>query len=201
MARFPALIEQYQDRYPKVKLELHEYPSKEIQQKISEGRLDAGFVENVTSSADLEVREIDSETLGVLLPKKHPLANRKEIHFHDLENETIILHHRREAEQFYDRISHLVRGMKKRPKIYIKNENETCPILVATGRGISLTIAGSKNFAPNQTHFVPIKDMYIPVSVLWRKDNNDPSLKTFVSFALEKKALLPQTEECLILES
>lgn len=198
MARFPAMIEEFKRRYPKIRLELQEGGSKEVLAGVRDGRFDLGFAE-VSSAGGLECREIDSEVLGVLLPSGHPLAKKREIQLQELKEETIILHHRREAEEFYDRISHLLRGVTKRPKIYIKGHGESCPILVATGKGVSLTIAGSRNIAPEHTRFVPIKEMFLPVSVFWKKESISLHVSTFLSFAIEKESVVPQRTECLVL--
>lgn len=201
MARFPLLIDEFKSRFPKIKLNLQEDSIKGVLQGVKEGRYDLGFVEDILLENDLESHEISSETLGVLLPQKHPLAKRKEIQLQDLKDETIILHHRREAEAFYDKISHLLKGLTQRPKIYVKSDGESCPILVATGKGVSLTIAGSQNIVPQQTRFVPIKDMFLPMRVFWKKENNTPHLKTLLSFTIEKRSVLSQKSECLVLTS
>lgn len=199
MARFPSLIEEFQSRFPKIKLELQEDSSQEIIKKLKTQHYDLGFVESITSDQILERHQVDAETLGVLLPKNHPLAKKKQITFNELQNETLILHHRREAEEFYDRVANLIHKMRKKPKIYIKNQNESCPILVAMGKGVSLTIPGSQHFAPEQTKFVPIAEMFLPVSVFWNKDNDQASLKTFISFIIEKRSVLSKKNECLVL--
>lgn len=199
MVRFPTMVEEFQNRFPKMKLDLHELPSGEIIKRLKNGQIDFGFSEQFSSDHGLRDHEIGSENLGVLLPLKHPLAKKKEIQFDDLKNETIILHHRREAEDFHDRVSKLIGGMKQKPKIYIKGETESCPILVATGKGVSLTISGSQNIAPEHTRFVPIRDMFLPVHVIWRDESLSPQLNTFLSFVMEKKSVLSRDTQCLVL--
>jgi len=199
MVRFPALIEAFQERFAKIRLDLHEAPGRDILKRVRDGGFDLGFVEGVTSWEGLESDEIAAETLGVLVARKHPLARRRQIRFQELEDETLILHHRREAEEFHNRIAHLIKHMAKKPKIYIKQENESCPILVALGRGVSLTIAGAQHIAPEQTRFVPIRDLLLPVRVFWKNDRLAPHAKTFLSFAIENRSVLPQRTECAVL--
>lgn len=199
MIRFPAVIDEFQDRFPKITLDLREEPSGEIVKHVKNGRLDVGFVEGVTSDSELESHEVDSENLGVLLPKKHPLSTRKEIQLPDLRDDTVILHNRGEVVEWQDRIARLIKGMTRRPKIYIKGDGECCPILVATGRGVALTIAGSQNIAPQHTRFVPIRDLFLPIRVFWKGENENPYLRTFVSFIIEKRSVLSQKTECLML--
>ncbi len=201
MVRIPAVIDEFQSRFPKITLDLQEEPSKEIVKHVKDGRLDVGFVEGETSDPELESHEVDVENLGVLLPKKHRLSTRKEIQLPDLEDDTIILHHRGEVAEWHGRIARLIKGMTKRPKIYIKGEGECCPILVATGKGVALTIAGSHNIAPHHTRFVPMRNMFLPIRIFWKRENVNPYLRTFVSFTVEKKSVLPRKTECLVLSN
>jgi DNA-binding transcriptional LysR family regulator len=197
LARFPTIIDEFKNRFPKVKMDLHQESSREILNRLKDGHFDVGFVENITSEKDLNSYLVQDEVLGVLLPKKHPLIKKKEIEFEDLKDETIILHQRSESKEFYDRISRLLSDLKEKPKVYIKAERESCPILVATGKGVSLTIAGTQNIVMNQTRFVPIKNMFLPVSVFWKPENTNPSLNCFLSFAKENRSLKIQKAECL----
>lgn len=199
MARFPALIEAFRERFPKIRLDLQEAPGREILQAVKDGRFDFGFVEGITSRDALESHEIAAETLGVLVGQKHPLAKKKQIRFQDLKDETIILHHRREAGEFHDRIAHLIKNMAKKPKVYVKGDGESCPILVALGKGVSLTIAGARNAAPEHTRFVPVRDMFLPLRIFWKEGGHTPHTKTFLSFAIENKSVLPQRTECAVL--
>ena len=199
LARFPVIIEEFSNRFPKVKLDLQQDSSREILHGLKKGLYDIGFVEGITSDKDLESYQVQDEVLGVLLPKKHPLAKRKEIEFSELKNETIILHNKLEAEEFHARIMRLIQGLKEKPKIYIKNDRESCPILVATGKGVSLTINGTQNIAMNETKFVPIKEMFMPVSVFWKKDNENASSQVFLSFVKENRSLKHQKAACLVL--
>lgn len=99
MVRFPAVIDEFQSRFPKITLDLRAKSSKEIVEYVyvKDGRFDVGFVEGVTSAAELESHEMDSEELGVLLPQKHPLSTRKEIQFPDQSTNVCELHQKTEC--------------------------------------------------------------------------------------------------------
>jgi DNA-binding transcriptional LysR family regulator len=189
MARLPAIIDAFQERFPRTKLDLREESGPRILEQLRDGRFDVGFVEGVSVAEGLESRAIGAENLGALVARKHPLARRKWINFHELQDETIILH----------RIAHLIGDMPTKPRIYIREEGESCPVLVALGKGVALTIASAQNLAPEQTRFVPIRDMFLPVNIFWKAGNSAPQLKTFVSFAIENRAAVAQATECIVL--
>lgn len=201
LARFPVIIEEFQNLYPKIRLDLQQAGQKEILRGVETGIFDVGFVEGVTAAKGLEDARVSDEVLGALVKKSHRLAKRKEIEFRELEDETLILHHKREAEEFFKNISRLIQGLDRPPQIYIKGSGESCPILVATGKGIALTIEGTQKFASDGTRFVPIKDMFLPVSLFWKASNDNPSLSTFLSAAQENKSLRHSPTHCLDLNT
>lgn len=201
LARFPSLMEEFQQRFPKVKLELLEDSSEEILKRLKKGLLDLAFSESPLNDPFLESHSTSAESVGVLLPRKHPLAKRKELHFKDLIQETVILHSRQEASEFYERVSHLLEGLSRKPKIYIKAPNESCPILVATGKGISLTLNSSWFSVPEHLRLVLVKDMFIPIRIFWRNDSITPQTKSFLSLVIEKQSILPNTPQCLVLSN
>jgi len=197
-ARFTSIMSEFKDRFPNVKTELHQDSKTEILKGLQQGRLDVGFLDSITTHKGLQSRVVQDEVMGVLLNKEHKLARKKESSFAELKDETIILHPRSEAPEFHDRMLKLIRAVEPRPKIYVKGDNEVCPILVATKKGVSLTIAGSNAFAPKETAFVPVKNLFLPVSVFWKEDNVSPSLNVFLGFVLERRSLEKPQGDCLM---
>ncbi|MEI1280055.1 LysR family transcriptional regulator [Leptospira venezuelensis] len=198
MASLPQIINEFQDRFPRIKLQLQQETRNRIIKGLKSAQFDICFLEGEVPDPRLEKHPVHDEVLGVLVPKRHPLAKREEIEFKELKDETIILHPKKDSGSFYDTISSLFKQSGIKPKVYIKNERESCPILVATGRGVSLTILGAQNFAPADTKFVPIKQLYLPVSVFYVQENQNPSLKTFLSFVSESSFIKNKHAECLM---
>lgn len=198
LASLPKIIDEFRDRFPRVRLELHQESRRGLLKGLRSSRFDACFLEGEPEEEGFKQHLVQDEALGVLLPKKHPLAKRKEIELRDLKNETLILHPRHEHQTFFDTINRLCEQSGFKPKTYIKGENESCPVLVAIGKGVSLTISSSQSFVPGETHFVPIKKLYLPVSVFWSPENPNPSLKNFLSFVVENQALNGPDAECLM---
>ncbi|MBM9498664.1 LysR family transcriptional regulator [Leptospira sp. 201903071] len=198
LANLPQIIGEFQDRFPKLKFQLHQESRNRIFKGLRSGQFDVCFMEGTVSEEGIEQHSVNDEGFGVLVPKKHPLAKRKEIELRELKNETIILHPKKETGNFYDTIFQLFKQSGIKPKVYMKKERESCPILVATGKGLSLTILGAQNVVPSETQFIPIKKLYLPVSVFWIPENKNPSLNTFLSFVIESSALKNRKAECLM---
>lgn len=197
LARLPKILEEFTSRSPSIKIDLHQASRQKIVGKLKDGTLDVGFIEGITHETDLTCEQVRDEQLGVLLPKNHRLARRKRIEFSELDQETIILHPRKEHREYFDTIKSLFDQNGISPNIYIRSEEESCPILVSLGRGILITIAGSKNRSPKETTFVPIANLRLPVSMCWKSANISPGIKSFLSFASEEAILGEQRIECL----
>ncbi len=197
LARLPGIIDGFRERNPKLKLELHQGSRRNILAGIRDGSLDAGFVEGIVPGGEMESLLVKDETLGVLVPRMHPLAKRKEIGLSDLKDETIILHPRKEHHEFFDTIHQLFRKNGISPKTYIKADGESCPLLVSLGKGVILTIAGSQNKVPGRTRFVPLANLQLPVSAAWLSSDENPLLKSFLSFVSESAVPVRRKAECL----
>ncbi|PJZ64412.1 LysR family transcriptional regulator [Leptospira wolffii] len=198
MASLPVIIREFQNRFPKIKLELQEERSDKILKGLKSGRYDVGFLDGTIADSELKNRAIRDEALGVLLPDHHPLAKRKFIEIKDLKNDTIILHSKKEAGGFYNAILRLFELSGIRPNIYVKKEKEICPELVASGKGLSLRISGSHPSHFPGTELVPIRNSFLPVSVFWLEENERQEFKSFLSFVTEKDILRSKESECLM---
>lgn len=201
VTRFPSIIDEFQNRFPKIRLELFEGSNHEVIDLLKERRVDVAFSENLPQNSALNSHKIATESVGVLLPSKHPLAKRKSLQFHELLGETIIVHSRREASEFVDRVSHLLKGSLPKPKMHIKNHGESCPILVATGKGISFQVNGAWSAIPAHLRLVPVSDMAVPIYMIWQQDTCSSHLKPFLSLVIEQQNVLPQRSECLVLSN
>lgn len=197
LANLPRTLNEFRNRFTEVKLDLQQESPERLLKGLRHGAFDICFLEGTASDEGFATHVVRDEKLGVLLPKGHAFAKRKRIQFEELENETIIMHPKEEGGRFVDAIHRHFKQSGIKPRIYIKNEREHCPILVAIGKGVSLTISNGQCFSAIETCFVPIKKFYLPVVASWRPEDKNPSLKCFVSFVMESAAMRKQETECL----
>ena len=197
LASLPKIIEEFRESYPQIRIDLQQESRKGLSEGLRHGRYDACFLEGDLKAEGLEGHLVKDEALGVLLPKGHPLARRKEVDLLDLKEETFILHPRREHEAFFDNVKRICEKSGFKPKIHVKTEQESCPILVAFGKGISLSTSRSQNFSPTDTRFVPVRKLYLPVSIFWQKEHQNPTLRSFLSFVIENAVFERRDVECL----
>jgi DNA-binding transcriptional LysR family regulator len=196
-ARLPKIIHEFQSQFPKIKIEVSQQKREAVLRGLRTGLYDFGFLEGFNEQDGFQSAIVKDEPLGVLFPISHTLAKRKSLTIKDLKNETIILHPRAEHKEFFDTIQMLFAQNNIAPKTYIKHEGESCPTLVSFHKGVILTIGSSQSFAPKDTHFVPIKDLQLPVRVFWTQQQLTLSQKSFLSFTLESSPHSPHKPECL----
>lgn len=197
LASLPKIMGAFQERFPKVTLQLHQETRQRLFAGLRHGQFDVGFVEGHVEEDDLESDTVHDEALGVLLPKQHSLARRKQLELTELKDETIILHPRKENDLHHDTIHRLFRQSGIKPKVYVKNDWESCPVLVAIGKGVSLTILGTQQCTFPETKFVPLNQLSLPVSVVWSPHHVNPTLKGMLSFVAENAALRRKNAVCL----
>lgn len=70
----PNIIKEFQKDYPNIDYELLVGEYREIEEWVSEGRVDCGFI-ILPASKDLETIFLEEDKLLVVLPEDHPLAN------------------------------------------------------------------------------------------------------------------------------
>lgn len=89
----PQYIKGFSDQHPKIRFNYHQKPTYRILDDMVHGELDIGFCSNYKETeeyADIHREEILTEELCLIVPKDHPLADRKSIDFTEVLDETWI---------------------------------------------------------------------------------------------------------------
>lgn len=102
-AFFSKLISRFKERYPSIQIKLTEVGTNKIKQEIEEGILDIGLICNVPSHSDqFELVKVLNDPLLLIVHKNHPLAQKKKVHFSEIESQPFILY--RKDFSLHDRI-------------------------------------------------------------------------------------------------
>nr|WP_282440711.1 LysR family transcriptional regulator [Brucella pituitosa] len=102
------LLERFHGKYPNVRLHISEGTARDSQLMVREGKLDVAFMAGAHEIPDLNSRVIWRDNLMVGLPARHPLANRQEVKWKHLAEETFLVRHGGTGTQLS--IPTLVRG-------------------------------------------------------------------------------------------
>ncbi len=88
----PAIIEQFHNTNPEVKLNFINCSDLQLREELNSGRIDLAFL--MTDSIKLQevnVQKLKTEVLTLVAGNSHPLAKREKIQLEDLDNQTVIL--------------------------------------------------------------------------------------------------------------
>jgi DNA-binding transcriptional LysR family regulator len=88
----PALLEQFRQKHPLIRVDLEEQSSPDIAQAVLDGKADVGVADLMHLPPGLAARDFSKDTLALVLPSKHRLARRGKLALkHALDEDFITL--------------------------------------------------------------------------------------------------------------
>ncbi|HEY9637977.1 MAG TPA: LysR substrate-binding domain-containing protein [Coleofasciculaceae cyanobacterium] len=185
----PSVLQVFRERFPCVKLVLHELASYQQVQGIHDNRIDIGFLwlANVDDSA-LSFLPMLREPLIVALPETHSLANLPQIPLNALANEPFVLPPRQLGAGFYSQIISFCQQAGFSPKIAQEARlTQTIVSLVAGGVGISLVPASLQNLQKVGVVYKSLEGQQaeMEMAAVWRRDNSSQVLQEFLKVVRE----------------
>ena len=136
----PTMLGRYRRLYPKVNLQLHESQTSAIVQQLLKGELDAGFLRDGGQVHGLEIEPLFSESFIAVLPKKHPLAQRKTISASELRDEPFVFFSPLAGSLAYQKPVSLCEEHGFRPNV-VQEAPQWLTIMRLVGAGLGVTIA------------------------------------------------------------
>ncbi len=139
---FPAAIEAYRRRFPKVELRLREMFTSALIAALQEETMDLAFLRDGDPTEGIQISTVMRERFVAVLPKTHPLAARRVVHVRDLSAEPFVFFARRMGPLAFDRTVGCCERNGFRPNI-VQDATQwpTLVRLVAAGLGVTLAPA------------------------------------------------------------
>ncbi len=191
---FAPLFEDFMDAFESVELVFRTTVSTEqTVEDILNGKADVGFASLAVYSPNLEVEELFSDELVLVVGKKHKLAQTKEISIKNLERERWILFERgssirRTTDDFFKR-------KRIEPETALEsNDVYFIKIMIEHGLGVSLLPAWSvrEEMTRGDLAFVAVKNLNLKrdVAMLSIKGQQSAPIRAFINYIGEKKEKL-----------
>lgn len=178
------------DRFPDIKVHLHNIPSDIIPHQIDEGILDFGFAVSQQNLDDYYQLEFPIKNhWGILMPQDHELASLKNIHPQDLINQRVILGRQRGLfERFNKWLGHYE---VRQAGTY--DMTESMHMMVKAGVGLAVTFDKTKyhrsGFPLVFREFANFDTSHS--KLIWRKDRHQTAIeKYFLEFMREQNSKL-----------
>ena len=186
----PEILQIFKQRYPKVQIVLEEMAHPQTQ-GLLDYQVDIGFTyapSNFLWNKDLSSNIVLKESLLLVLPKKHRLANVVEIQLTDIAEEDFILPASSTTLGLTEQINILCQQSGFTPKcVQTATFASTIISLVAGEAGISLLPENTRYIQRDGVVFQEIKELskQLNVVMLWRRRDKSPVLKNFLAIMTE----------------
>ena len=184
----PDILGNFRKTYPNVNLILSEEKTNNQIQRLRDRATDLMFVYQYLDfteslAADLEILLLGREPLVVVLPARHPLADRSVISLADLRNESFIMPDRQVVPGLFKEIESLCIQAKFMPNIALEAVFMVTILgLVAGEIGISILPASVQNLQRKGVVYKELNERVVTdrLAAVWRKDNSSPVLANFL---------------------
>lgn len=185
----PPLIKGFQEIYPQVQFLFHQGDYTIIPEWIKTGAVDFGFI-TPAAAPDLKTISVKDGEMLAVLPKNHPLANRKSVPIKELTQEPFILleegHFSEPLNAFHEA------GFEPNIK-YTLHDDYAIMTMVEAGLGVSILA----ELMLRRTNFdiacLPIEPpVYRSLAIGYKdKDSIPIASKYFIEYLIEHKSILP----------
>lgn len=190
----PAIVRAFQDRAPRVRVELSTRRGGELADALVKEWVDVGFVRVPVITRELQAEPFLEEALVAIVPEDHRLAERDEVSLDDLADERFISIARERARGFASLAEQCEHGL--RPAVVHQAPDPQAQLaLVAAGVGIGLHLAPAATRHERGVVYIALKDAtpIPPLAMLWRRDDKRELLHLFLDTAREVARSLKAT--------
>lgn len=195
-AWMPDIISEFQQEFPKVRINLYEGTQKDIQDRLMSGKADMAFFNNSMMTGRYDWIPLMDDPMLAALPADHPLANEEVFHIENFEGERFIM-----PEHGFDYdVVELLGQHGVMPDVYLSTFDSTI-LLEMVGRGLGVSVInGSCMLGWNNEYGLkaiplePYESLHMGIALLSLKEAA-PAAKKFAEYA--EKYIKTKLEELL----
>ena len=182
-AGFIKALREMQVFYKQLHLNIKTANSKVIYEKVRNQETDLGIVRmKPEEDEDMRMVVLENDYLLAAIPKNHPLAAKEHLYLSDFRNERIIFQEAQDATPLRTKLDMLCRNAGFKPNVVMEIENIT--VLLHLLPVLNCVTILPQSFPRHNRDLVYRKfedcNAHLPISAVWRADNNSPTLKKFL---------------------
>ena len=182
----PDSFRRFRQRNPDAELELHPMASVHQMEAVRSGKLDAGFIFDLTPPpAEFAHRQVAQQELILAAPKGHPATRVKRLRLRDLREAPFIWFQRWVHPLFYDRLMNAcLRGGLTTPRIVQHvPDHATMLSLVSCRLGVAFVSEATRWQCPSGVVLRPVVDLSFPLTfyLIWKEGDSSPLVQRFVA--------------------
>ena len=186
LTTLPAIFRSYREKYPQVRLHLHESFTALVTEGLENGTLDAGILRDGDAFEGLQVTTILSEPFVAVLPATHPSANQKSISIAVLRDQPFVYYPRSAGARAYEKPLTLCEEHGFRPQI-VQEASHWLTILrlIAAGQGVSIAPACVRHIASAEVVCLPLRGAKAVsnIELAWLAGETRPIVERFKQIA------------------
>lgn len=192
----PELLSRFNKKHPQIHIELSQKTTRQILSELGANQLDLGFCSEFNQAEEYPSICRDllyAEEIFLAIPAEHPLADRTEVCFDDIRDETFISYNH--ATGIASTINKAIEKIAG-PDFHLKtsfliNEPYTITHMVAKGLGLGFVVENSSLYTAN-IKLLKVTDLnfFHPIYMVW-KDNvyMSPAANALREYALCHRSL------------
>lgn len=182
----PSLIKSYRSHFPKVELALSAMNNAELHSAIIQRDIDIAVARPDLGDDELRREPLAHEDLILAIPDNSDLADRKEIVFSGLGDQTFVLYPRRPRPSFADHILSVCKEEGFEPaSLELAQDFQTAISLVSVGAGISVVPESVAQTTRPGVFYRPYvgTNPGTALTIHARRDNQAPQVMNFLEIA------------------
>jgi len=179
----PEILKIYHERFPEVRVTLHEWTTSVQLERLREGKIEIGFMRAPVEGEEFVTEHIFFEPVVAALPEGHPQARREVIPTVELAGEPFIMVPREKEPNSFDRYVSICQRAGFSPRITQEVfEIHAIVGLVATGMGVAFVPGSVGSLRRPGVVYRPLGDpeARIGTAVVRRNVPLSPALGTFL---------------------
>lgn len=184
MPFFGNLVSAFRSARPKVRVTLHELPSRDQLIALQARELDAAILRNPPRrfATDIALTRLTTDPLMIAMSSTHPLRDRPSLTIADLRDELFVNYPRQSGVGIYEQVIALCALRGFTPRV-VQEAGETLTLLglAATGFGLAFVPSGLVHITVPNLIFKPLSDQDASTEVCLgiRADDSSATLSTF----------------------
>jgi len=186
----PDLLLRLKEVHPGIKTSLEELSNRAQVNAIVKDRLDIGFVRLARVPEGIRRKPVFEDTFSVVLPNKHPLAEKGFKGMRQLAEEDFILFSQDYSPLYYDMIMSICEDSGFTPNVSHKSVHaQTIFKLVENNLGIAIVPTSLQYGFQMDVKFIELKKIRqkAVLSVIWKPNNRNQALQHSIDLLLAKK--------------
>lgn len=180
---FTNVLRKFTENYPGIDLHMRRASTEELIEQVQKAELDLivtyGF--SLMDQPDMVVTNIHKFHSCLMLPKEHPLADRKRVSLSELKSEPVVMIHQKESEEGNRYIQYVFEKNNIYPETRIVDKMDDVLLWMELGKYIAFTTDVTIEKNNEAVRIIPIEGLEAhDMTIAWKKENYNPSISMFM---------------------